>query len=93
MMGATSKMVATFLTYPLQLIQTKLRHGSKSKDKNLTENSSIELGLSIIRQHGVRGLFVGMETKMTQTVLTAALMFLAYEKIFKFVVTLLRANK
>lgn len=35
------------------------------------------------------GLYKGMEAKLWQTVLTAALMFLAYEKISSFVFRLL----
>lgn len=35
------------------------------------------------------GLYRGMEAKLLQTVLTAALMFLAYEKIARFVFRIL----
>lgn len=33
------------------------------------------------RRHGVLGLYKGLEAKLLQTVLTAALMFVVYEKI------------
>ena len=33
------------------------------------------------RRHGVWGLYKGLEAKLLQTVLTAALMFVVYEKI------------
>lgn len=36
------------------------------------------------RKYGVLGLFKGLEAKLLQTVLTAALMFLLYEKIAAF---------
>ncbi|KFM56792.1 Peroxisomal membrane protein PMP34, partial [Stegodyphus mimosarum] len=39
----------------------------------------------IIRTNGVKGLYKGLEAKLLQTVLTAALMFLCYEKIAAFV--------
>lgn len=35
----------------------------------------------LCRKHGMLGLFKGLEAKLLQTVLTAALMFLLYEKI------------
>lgn len=35
----------------------------------------------IFRLNGVKGLYKGMEAKLLQTILTAALMFLTYEKI------------
>ena len=37
--------------------------------------------IPIFRKQGVSGLYKGMEAKLLQTILTAALMFLAYEKI------------
>ena len=36
---------------------------------------------SILRRHGVSELFRGLEAKLLQTVLTSALMFVAYEVI------------
>jgi len=41
------------------------------------------------RKQGISGLYKGMEAKLLQTVLTAALMFLAYEKIARFVFRIL----
>lgn len=35
----------------------------------------------LCRKYGILGLFKGLEAKLLQTVLTAALMFLLYEKI------------
>lgn len=87
--GAAAKAFATVLTYPLQLVQTKQRHRSKhvngpSTSKQTTGNQEIgmiQMVLNIIRHQGFKGLFRGMEAKILQTVLTAALMFMAYEKI------------
>ena len=48
--------------------------------------------LCTFRQNGLRGLYKGLETKMTQTVLMAALMFLTYEKIASVVFRIMRAQ-
>lgn len=89
--GAIAKAVATILTYPLQLVQTRLRHGAKhGTDRN--PQSTIQLLLYIIKTQGVKGLFRGLEAKLLQTVLTAALMFMTYEKIARFVTSLLLKN-
>ncbi|GAB0089989.1 peroxisomal membrane protein PMP34 [Sergentomyia squamirostris] len=86
--GAVAKAVATVLTYPLQLVQTKLRHGDRNA--NLPPDAgSIEIMLFLLKKQGVGGLFRGLEAKLLQTILTAALMFMAYEKIAKFVTSLL----
>uniref|UniRef100_A0A182NHS3 Peroxisomal membrane protein PMP34 n=1 Tax=Anopheles dirus TaxID=7168 RepID=A0A182NHS3_9DIPT len=88
--GAIAKMIATVLTYPLQLVQTKLRHGNADRSLNLPPDvDTVQLLLIILKRQGVAGLFRGLEAKLLQTVLTAALMFMAYEKIARFVTSLL----
>lgn len=88
--GATAKAFATVLTYPLQVVQTKLRHGKADKSTNLPPNAgTLEMLLYIIKTQGFAGLYRGLEAKLLQTVLTAALMFQMYEKIAKFVTSLL----
>lgn len=80
--GAISKMVATVVTYPLQILQSRFRAGSKKSDHSKKITQSL---LNIIRSEGFLGLYRGMEAKLVQTVLTAALMFLCYEKIAAFI--------
>ncbi|AWP18669.1 putative peroxisomal membrane protein PMP34-like [Scophthalmus maximus] len=84
--GAVAKAVATAVTYPLQTIQSILRFGQYNKSTNQSKFlSSLRtvkcLLVNRVRKHGMVGLFKGLEAKLLQTVLTAALMFLLYEKI------------
>ncbi|XP_017487150.1 PREDICTED: peroxisomal membrane protein PMP34 [Rhagoletis zephyria] len=91
--GALAKAFATVLTYPLQLVQTKQRHRTKqsSTTKHTSSDASmVEIMLSILKHQGFKGLFRGLEAKILQTVLTAALMFMAYEKIASTVGVLLK---
>ncbi|XP_029944472.1 peroxisomal membrane protein PMP34 [Salarias fasciatus] len=86
MIGAVAKAVATTVTYPLQTIQSILRFGqfnrSTEKSRLLSTLRTIKCLLSSrARKYGMLGLFKGLEAKLLQTVLTAALMFLLYEKI------------
>ncbi|XP_076246374.1 peroxisomal Membrane Protein 34 [Calliopsis andreniformis] len=86
--GAMAKAIATALTYPLQLVQTQLRHGHKFQ--NLPPNAgTLQILFFILKKQGLAGLYKGMEAKLLQTVLTAALMFLAYEKISRLVFRIL----
>lgn len=88
LIGAISKSISTILTYPLQLVQSKLRYGSEEFRKmNL-----FKALIYILRIHGVKGLFKGLEAKLYQTVFTAALMFLCYEKISSFVFHLMHMS-
>lgn len=85
--GATSKAVATVLTYPLQVVQARLRH----RGREAVEASGILPALlALCKRRGFRGMFRGLEAKLLQTVLMAALMFSTYEKITRFVFTLLQ---
>jgi solute carrier family 25 (peroxisomal adenine nucleotide transporter), member 17 len=92
-LGAIAKLVSTFATYPLQIIQTKMRHGDSEMKKHLPPNAgTFDILLYILKNKGAKGLYCGLEAKLWQTVLTAALMFMTYEKIVRFVKILLRAS-
>ncbi|XP_064618597.1 peroxisomal membrane protein PMP34-like [Lineus longissimus] len=79
--GAVAKVVATLATYPLQLVQSRVRSGYNEKS-----SASLRMVLvGLLRKNGILGLFKGLEAKLLQTVLTAALMFLCYEKIAAFI--------
>ncbi|XP_029914360.1 peroxisomal membrane protein PMP34 [Myripristis murdjan] len=83
--GAVAKAIATTATYPLQTVQAILRFGQYKGDGRGGAFASLRNVLSLlldrIKRHGVLGLYKGLEAKLLQTVLTAALMFVVYEKI------------
>lgn len=77
-LGAISKSVSTVISYPLQVVQSKKRYGSADvKNKSMTEilGDLVETGT----------LYKGMEAKLMQTVMTTALMYVFYERIYSFV--------
>ncbi|CAH2005784.1 unnamed protein product [Acanthoscelides obtectus] len=82
LLSAVSKSIATLITYPLQLAQTRQRLMKKRL-------GTAALLLTILKNQGPKGLYQGMESKMLQTVLSTALMFVMYEKIVQFVFKLL----
>uniref|UniRef100_A0A8C2C3B5 Solute carrier family 25 member 17 n=1 Tax=Cyprinus carpio TaxID=7962 RepID=A0A8C2C3B5_CYPCA len=86
LIGAIAKAIATTMTYPLQTVQSVLRfgqHGQPADQSRLLNSlrSVMYLLTNRVRKWGMLGLFKGLEAKLLQTVLTAALMFLLYEKI------------
>lgn len=83
LMGALAKMIATIVTYPLQVIQSKLRAGQ-------FKHGMLHWLTTTIKNQGWLAMYKGLETKLTQTVAMAALMFLTYEKIVSFVFRLMR---
>lgn len=88
-LGGFAKAVATVITYPLQLVQCRQRGLRRSGKQPL---SMIEVIKQVLQNSGVLGLYKGMESKLFQTVLTASLMFLAYEKIVRIIHKLFRAQ-
>ncbi|XP_070570812.1 peroxisomal membrane protein PMP34-like [Ptychodera flava] len=91
LMGAVAKATATVATYPLQVIQSRRRyHGDKENDGK--RQSFLEMVINLFKTQNIRGLYKGLEAKLLQTVLMAALMFLTYEKIAAFVFTVMRVK-
>ena len=87
--GAVAKTVATIVTYPLQMIQSRSRAGYSSREM---ARSMYQAMADLVRSQGVWGLYKGMESKLLQTVLTAAFMFMVYEKIAAAVFRLMGAE-
>jgi adenine nucleotide transporter 17 len=93
-----SKFVATLITYPIQLIQTRQRW-SKTPDIKATKTTTkqqrwfgaatIHDLTEIIQQQGFVGLYRGLESKLMQTCLNSALMFVAYEELVQLLTKLL----
>ncbi|NWT58324.1 PM34 protein, partial [Erythrocercus mccallii] len=83
--GAIAKAIATTLTYPLQTVQSILRFGRHRLNPENRTLGSLRNVLYLLQQRvrrfGLVGLYKGLEAKLLQTVLTAALMFLVYEKL------------
>ena len=81
--GAIAKAVATVVTYPIQLAQTRMRN---NRDKEQASSSAFWATFKVIadihQATGFVGLFKGMNSKLWQTVLTAAYQFLVYESVF-----------
>ncbi|XP_062874937.1 peroxisomal membrane protein PMP34 [Trichomycterus rosablanca] len=97
LIGAIAKAVATTATYPLQTVQSILRFGQyKSQERGGLLGSVrnvVNLLMDRIKWNGALGLYKGLEAKLLQTVLTAALMFMVYEKIAAVTFRLMRLNK
>ncbi|KAJ8716068.1 hypothetical protein PYW08_013353 [Mythimna loreyi] len=80
LIAAVAKAVATTLTYPLQLIQSRLRAGASLKPlyRDVKSNPLVA--------------FRGLEAKLMQTIMTTALMFVIYEKLVRLVLTIMRVR-
>jgi len=79
-LGALSKLVATSATYPYIVIKSRLQAGHNSA---LRYKSSLDGILTVIKEEGVSGLYKGVGSKLTQSVLTAAILFAGQKRIYE----------
>lgn len=78
--GAFTKALATLLTYPMQVAQTRLREAPDDPETGRRKTLRSCL-MEVLEQHGFGGLFTGLPAKLVQTVANAAFMFAFYETI------------
>jgi adenine nucleotide transporter 17 len=69
-LGGVSKLFSTLSTYPLQLLQTRVRQSQRTMLQALHQ---------LLREEGALALYKGIETKLLQTLLQSALHFMMYE--------------
>ncbi|TFK75936.1 mitochondrial carrier [Pluteus cervinus] len=79
-LGALSKLVATGSTYPYIVIKSRLQAGQAHA---LKYKSSLDGLLTILREEGIKGLYKGVGSKLTQSVITAAILFACQRRIYE----------
>jgi len=80
-LGAISKLIATTITYPYLTVKSRQQAGTGAKYKNAFD------GLATIyrTEGGLAGLFRGYSAKITQSVLTAAILFMSQRRIYEII--------
>jgi len=98
--GAVAKAVATLVTYPIQLAQSRQRSGHGHRGARASSSSEedgkhnlVAVLLKVYQNDGFKALFSGIEAKLLQTVLTAAFHFMCYEQIKSFIFSLMGPKK
>lgn len=87
LMGLVAKLVATLVTYPYLVVKTR----AQSKVFNVKDySSSMRTLLMILETEGLSGLFAGLPSKLTATLLSSAIMFTVYEELLPLVVQLFK---
>ncbi|KAJ7591088.1 mitochondrial carrier domain-containing protein [Mycena floridula] len=79
-LGAFSKLMATGTTYPYIVVKSRLQAGHANA---LRYKSSLDGLLTIIKEEGIEGLYKGVGPKVTQSVLTAAILFASQRRIYE----------
>ncbi|KAF9598820.1 hypothetical protein IFM89_031488 [Coptis chinensis] len=103
LLGAVAKLGATVMTYPLLVVKSRLQAkqvtgGDKQhqyKDKQFvyaSDAGTLDAILKMIRYEGLYGFYKGMSTKIVQSVLAAAVLFMIKEELVKWARLLLTSN-
>ncbi|KAL4086313.1 hypothetical protein PRIC1_014440 [Phytophthora ramorum] len=91
LLGALAKSLTTVVTYPLQVVQSLMRVQQKAIDKSSARATGLTGCLTqIYADRGVAGYFAGLQAKLLQTVLTAAISLVTYEKLLALILLLMR---
>lgn len=79
-LSAVAKAGATIVTYPLMTVKTRMMTARKT-DTDMQYTSILDAVVQISKREGVGGYYKGIRTKILQSVLAAALLFMCKEKI------------
>jgi len=78
-LGALSKLVATSVTYPYIVLKSRQQSGKHAP----AQKSSLHALLKILNEEGLAGLYRGISSKLLQSVLTAAILFVSQRKLYE----------
>ncbi|KAF7968895.1 hypothetical protein HWV62_18292 [Athelia sp. TMB] len=79
-LGALSKLVATGSTYPYIVVKSRMQAGHAHA---LKYKSALDGLLTILKDEGIEGLYRGIGSKLVQSVLTAAILFVGQRRIYE----------
>ncbi|KAJ1426399.1 Mitochondrial substrate/solute carrier [Sesbania bispinosa] len=84
LLGALAKLGATVVTYPLLVVKARLQARQvKNADKRHHYKGTWDAIIKMIRYEGLYGFYKGMGTKIVQSVLAAAVLFMVKEELVK----------
>ncbi|KAK6933050.1 Mitochondrial substrate/solute carrier [Dillenia turbinata] len=83
-LGALAKLGATVVTYPLLVVKSRLQAKQHTGgDKRHHYKGTLDAILKMIRYEGLPGFYKGMGTKIVQSVLAAAVLFMVKEELVR----------
>uniref|UniRef100_A0A0D6R711 Peroxisomal nicotinamide adenine dinucleotide carrier n=1 Tax=Araucaria cunninghamii TaxID=56994 RepID=A0A0D6R711_ARACU len=94
LLGALAKLGATVITYPLLVVKSRLQAKQETGcDKAHQYTGTFDAISKVIRHEGLSGLYKGMSTKIVQSVLAAAIIFMIKEELVEATRAVVSKNK
>ncbi|KAL8093596.1 peroxisomal nicotinamide adenine dinucleotide carrier-like isoform X1 [Apium graveolens] len=82
LLGALAKLGATVVTYPLNVVKSRLQTKQVTGgDKKYHYKGTLDAVMKMIQYEGFSGFYKGMGTKVVQSVLSAAVLFMIKEEL------------
>jgi solute carrier family 25 folate transporter 32 len=81
--SSTSKLTASLITYPLEVVRTRMQVQRSDGQLPLHYNGVVGSFKTIIREEGFRGLYVGLQTNLIRVVPACAITFTSYELLMR----------
>ncbi|XP_057981714.1 peroxisomal nicotinamide adenine dinucleotide carrier [Malania oleifera] len=82
LLGALAKLGATVVTYPLLVVKSRLQAKQViGGDKRHYYKGTVDAAVKMVRYEGFSGFYKGMSTKIVQSVLAAAVLFMVKEEL------------
>eukprot|EP00253_Pinus_taeda_P000044 PITA_00044 len=92
LLGALAKLGATVVTYPLLVVKSRLQ-AKQETDRAHHYTGTLDAIAKTIRYEGLSGLYKGMSTKIVQSVLAAAILFMIKEELVEAIRALVTKNR
>lgn len=92
LLGALAKLGATVVTYPLLVVKSRLQ-AKQETDRAQQYTGTLDAIAKTIRYEGLSGLYKGMSTKIVQSVLAAAILFMIKEELVEAIRALVTKNR
>ncbi|KAI9216148.1 mitochondrial carrier domain-containing protein [Blastocladiella britannica] len=92
MCAASAKLAAATLTYPHEVVRTRMRESPSTTTGAYKYRSLVQTFNTIVREEGVRALYGGMGVHLLRVVPNSAIMFLCYEGVVHLAQTWDRAS-
>lgn len=87
-LGAFTKLLASFLTYPYLLVRTRLQINNQRNNQKY--KNTLDCIIKIFNDEGISGFYSGLSLKLLHSVITTALLFLIKEESLHYVVKLFK---